>query len=226
MLEIDADGWLAGVSRLPSPNCDRRPHGEVSLLVIHNISLPPGEFGGDAVQQLFLNRLDPKAHPAFAELEGLRVSAHLFIDRNGALTQFVPCAARAWHAGRSRYAGRPNCNDFAIGIELEGTDGSGYETVQMAVLARLCRALLDHYPALATQRIVGHSDVAPGRKTDPGPGFDWQWLHALLRGETLQGHGLRGHRPQEQGLQEQGPQEQGLQEQGLQEQALQGDPAP
>ena len=180
MLEIDADGWLAGVSRLPSPNCDRRPHGEVSLLVIHNISLPPGEFGGDAVQQLFLNRLDPKAHPAFAELEGLRVSAHLFIDRNGALTQFVPCAARAWHAGRSRYAGRPNCNDFAIGIELEGTDDAPYEAAQYLTAAAVIAALLRAYPTLCATRIVGHSDIAPGRKTDPGPSFDWARMRALL----------------------------------------------
>ena len=184
MLEIDAEGWLSGARRLPSPNFDRRPHGEVSLLVIHNISLPPGHFGGDAVARLFLNQLDPAAHPAFAELEGLRVSAHLFIDRAGALTQFVSLADRAWHAGRSRHAGRPNCNDFAVGIELEGTDTSGYEPCQMAVLAAVCRSLLDHYPALTAQRIVGHSDVAPGRKTDPGQGFDWAQLRTLLHGDV------------------------------------------
>lgn len=180
MLEIDSDGWLAGVRRLPSPNCDDRPHGEISLLVIHNISLPPGEFGGDAVAHLFLNRLDPHAHPAFAELAGLRVSAHLFIDRGGRTLQFVPFGRRAWHAGRSRYAGRPACNDFAVGIELEGTDTSGYEAAQMRALAAVVRALLARYPALAAQRIVGHSDIAPGRKTDPGPGFDWPQLRALL----------------------------------------------
>lgn len=184
MLEIDSDGWLADAKHLPSPNCDARPHGEVSLLVIHNISLPPGQFGGDAVARLFLNQLDARAHPAFAELEGLRVSAHLFIDRTGSVTQFVPCAARAWHAGRSRYAGRPDCNDFALGIELEGTDVSGYEAVQMKALARVCRALLHQYPALAPQRIVGHSDIAPGRKTDPGPGFDWAQLLDLLHGDA------------------------------------------
>lgn len=180
MLEIDADGWLAGVRRLPSPNCDDRPHGEISLLVIHNISLPPGQFGSDAVARLFLNRLDPHAHPAFAELAGLRVSAHLFIDRGGRSLQFVPFGRRAWHAGRSRYAGRPACNDFAVGIELEGTDTSGYEAVQMRVLVAVTRALLARYPALAAQRIVGHCDIAPGRKTDPGPGFDWPRLRALL----------------------------------------------
>ena len=180
MLEIDSDGWLAGVRRLPSPNCDDRPHGEISLLVIHNISLPPGEFGGDAVAHLFLNRLDPHAHPAFAELAGLRVSAHLFIDRGGRTLQFVPFGRRAWHAGRSRYAGRPACNDFAVGIELEGTDTSGYEAAQMRALVAVVRALLARYPALAAQRIVGHSDIAPGRKTDPGPGFDWPQLRVLL----------------------------------------------
>lgn len=180
MLEIDADGWLAGARHLPSPNCDDRPHGEISLLVIHNISLPPGQFGGDAVARLFLNRLDPHAHPAFAELAGVRVSAHLFIDRGGRALQFVPFGRRAWHAGRSRYAGRPACNDFAVGIELEGTDTSGYEAVQMRALAAVTRALLVRYPALAAQRIVGHCDIAPGRKTDPGPGFDWPGLRALL----------------------------------------------
>jgi len=180
MLEIDAGGWLAAARHLPSPHCDARPHGEVSLLVIHNISLPPGEFGGDAVAQLFLGQLDTSAHPAFADLAGLRVSAHLFIDRRGALTQFVSFAERAWHAGRSRHAGRPNCNDFAVGVELEGTDTSGYEDAQMDALAAVCRALLTRYPALAAQRILGHCDIAPGRKTDPGPGFDWRRLRALL----------------------------------------------
>lgn len=180
MLEIDAEGWLAAARHLPSPHCDARPHGEVSLLVIHNISLPPGEFGGDAVERLFLGQLDTSAHPAFADLTGLRVSAHLFIDRSGALTQFVSFAERAWHAGRSRHAGRPNCNDFAIGVELEGTDTSGYEETQMDALAAVCRTLLARYPALATQRILGHCDIAPGRKTDPGSGFDWRRLLALL----------------------------------------------
>ncbi|MFZ5652796.1 MAG: 1,6-anhydro-N-acetylmuramyl-L-alanine amidase AmpD [Pseudomonadota bacterium] len=180
MLEIDSDGWLHPVQRLPSPNCDDRPHGEVSLLVIHGISLPPGCFGGDAVVRLFLNQLDPAAHPAFAELAGLRVSAHLFIDRGGRMIQFVPFGRRAWHAGRSRYAGRPNCNDFAVGIELEGTDTSGYEEAQMRALATAARALLARYPALTAQRIRGHCDIAPGRKTDPGPGFDWSRLRTLL----------------------------------------------
>ncbi len=184
MVEIDADGWLAGAQRVPSPNCDDRPHGEISLLVIHNISLPPGQFGGDAVTRLFLNRLDTASEPALADLAGLRVSAHLFIDRLGRMVQFVPFCRRAWHAGRSRYAGRPACNDFAIGIELEGTDTSGYEAVQMQTLAAVTRALLQRYPALAPQRIVGHCDIAPGRKTDPGPSFDWTQLRAALEETT------------------------------------------
>ena len=176
-------GWLPDARRLPSPNFDVRPHGEISLLVIHNISLPPGQFGGAAVAQLFLNQLDCAAHPAFAELAGLRVSAHLLIDRGGAITQFVGFGERAWHAGRSRFAGRPDCNDFAIGIELEGTDTSGYTEAQMRVLAATTATLMKCYPALAPQRIVGHCDIAPGRKTDPGPGFDWNRLHALLAQE-------------------------------------------
>lgn len=181
--EIDARGWLAGVRGLPSPNCGARPHGEVSLLVIHGISLPPGEFGGPAVAQLFLNELDCAAHPAFAELAGVRVSAHLLIDRDGAITQFVGFGDRAWHAGRSRFYGRPDCNDFAVGIELEGTDVSGYTDAQMRALAAAAAALLRRYPALAPQRIVGHSDIAPGRKTDPGPLFDWARLRTLLQRE-------------------------------------------
>ena len=180
---IVSRGWLPDARRLPSPNFDVRPHGEISLLVIHNISLPPGQFGGAAVAQLFLNQLDCAAHPAFAELAGLRVSAHLLIDRGGAITQFVGFGERAWHAGRSRFAGRPDCNDFAIGIELEGTDTSGYTEAQMRVLAATTATLMKCYPALAPQRIVGHCDIAPGRKTDPGPGFDWNRLHALLAQE-------------------------------------------
>ena len=182
-VEIAPNGWLEGVCHRPSPNFNARPHGEISLLVIHNISLPQGQFGGAAVAQLFLNQLDCGAHPAFAELAGLRVSAHLFIDRAGALTQFVALGDRAWHAGRSRFAGRPDCNDFAIGIELEGTDTSGYTDAQMRVLAATTAILLRCYPALAPQRIVGHCDIAPGRKTDPGPGFDWCRLHTLLERE-------------------------------------------
>lgn len=182
---IDSRGWLPGARRLPSPNFDVRPHGEISLLVIHNISLPPGQFGGAAVARLFLNQLDCAAHPAFAELEGLRVSAHLLIDRSGAITQFVAFGERAWHAGRSRFAGRPDCNDFAIGIELEGTDTSGYTEAQMRVLAATTATLMKCYPALAPQRIVGHCDIAPGRKTDPGSGFDWNRLHTLLALESV-----------------------------------------
>jgi AmpD protein len=182
---IVSRGWLPDARRLPSPNFDARPHGEISLLVIHNISLPPGEFGGEAVARLFLNQLDCAAHPAFAELAGLRVSAHLLIDRSGAVTQFVAFGERAWHAGRSRFAGRPDCNDFAIGIELEGTDTSGYTEAQMRVLAATTATLMKCYPALAPQRIVGHCHIAPGRKTDPGPGFDWNRLHSLLAQESV-----------------------------------------
>jgi AmpD protein len=181
--EIDSSGWLAEARRLPSSNFDARPHGEISLLVIHNISLPPGQFGGAAVARLFLNQLDHSAHPAFADLVGLRVSTHLFIDRGGAVTQFVAFHERAWHAGRSRFAGRPDCNDFAIGIELEGTDTSGYTDAQMRALAATTATLMRCYPALAPQRIVGHCDISPGRKTDPGPGFDWGRLRALLEQE-------------------------------------------
>lgn len=183
---IDPRGWLRGARHLPSSNFDARPHGEISLLVIHNISLPPGQFGGAAVAQLFLNQLDCTAHPAFADLVGLRVSAHLLIDRGGALTQFVAFGDRAWHAGRSRFAGRPDCNDFALGIELEGTDTSGYTEAQMRVLVATTATLMRHYPALAPQRIVGHCDIAPGRKTDPGPGFDWCRLRTLLKLESTQ----------------------------------------
>lgn len=181
--EIDPLGWLLDVRHLPSPHFGPRPHGEVSLLVIHGISLPPGEFGGAAVAQLFLGELDCAAHPAFADLAGVRVSAHLLIDRNGAITQFVGFDDRAWHAGRSRFYGRPDCNDFAVGIELEGTDVSGYTDAQMCALAATAAALMRRYPALAPQRIAGHCHVAPGRKTDPGPSFDWVRLRTQLQRE-------------------------------------------
>jgi AmpD protein len=156
---------------VPSPNCDARPEGEaITLLVVHNISLPPGEFGGDGVIELFCNRLDPAAHPYYAGLQGLRVSAHFFIRRDGELIQFVPCGQRAWHAGASLWCGRERCNDFSIGVELEGTDDLPYGDAQYATLAALTRQLQAAYPITA---ITGHSDIAPGRKTDPGPAFDW-----------------------------------------------------
>ncbi|MGK2913015.1 MAG: 1,6-anhydro-N-acetylmuramyl-L-alanine amidase AmpD [Porticoccaceae bacterium] len=181
MNAIDATGWLIGVEREPSPNQGERPDGEdISLLIIHNISLPPGEFGDRYIHQLFTNRLDATAHPYFAGLAATRVSAHLLIDRGGALTQFVGFDARAWHAGESCFGGRANCNDFAIGIELEGTDTTAYTDAQYQALARVARLLMARYPQLTAARIVGHSDVAPTRKTDPGPAFDWHTFNALL----------------------------------------------
>lgn len=180
---INADGWMGGALAVPSPNCDARPPDTlVELLVIHNISLPPGRFGGDAVRRLFTNRLDAAAHPAFAEVAAMRVSAHFFIDRRGRLTQFVSTAMRAWHAGRSRWRGRDNCNDFSIGIELEGTDALPFTERQYRRLAPLVRAICAEHPAITARSMVGHSDIAPGRKTDPGPHFDWPRCRAMADG--------------------------------------------
>lgn len=174
---VDAAGWLAGARHIASPNCDARPEGEVpTLLVVHNISLPPGEFGGPGVIELFQNRLDPAAHPYYATIQGLRVSAHFFIRRDGELLQFVSCRERAWHAGISFWAGRERCNDFSIGVELEGTDELPFTDAQYVCLAELARALLAAYPGL--RDVAGHSDIAPGRKTDPGPHFDWDRFRA------------------------------------------------
>jgi AmpD protein len=150
------------------------------LIVIHNISLPPGEFGGDWIEALFTNRLDPSAHPYFTQVHRLRVSAHLLIRRSGTIIQFVPFHQRAWHAGKSNYRGRNQCNDFSIGIELEGADDTHYESVQYKKLAEVIRALVAAYPSLARDRIVGHEHIAPGRKTDPGPAFDWRRFRQLL----------------------------------------------
>ena len=173
-LQLDRHGWLApapGVRLLPSPNCDARPVGlPVSLLVIHNISLPPGEFGGPHVAGLFLNRLDYGAHPWLERLRGLRVSAHFFVRRDGAIVQFVSTEARAWHAGVSRFGARERCNDFSLGIELEGTDTLPYTDAQYTALAKLARVLRARYPLRAAW---GHQHIAPGRKTDPGPAFNW-----------------------------------------------------
>ncbi len=172
--EFDQAGWLNGVRRIESANCDDRPAGTpIDLLVIHNISLPPGEFGGDGVIELFANRLDPAAHPYYQTIEGLRVSAHFFIRRDGELIQFVAAAKRAWHAGCSSWNGRERCNDFSIGIELEGTDDTPFTDAQYECLNGLIGALCRRYPIGA---IVGHSDIAPDRKTDPGPHFDWSRL--------------------------------------------------
>ena len=179
-LKLDEAGRLAGTRFIPSPNCDDRPPGtRVTLLVVHGISLPPGKFGGEDVVRLFTNALDCAAHPAYESLRGLRVSAHFFIRLTGELIQLVPCGRRAWHAGASSWLGREACNDFSIGIELEGTDERPYAGRQYQRLARLVTALGRHYPLTD---IVGHSDVAPGRKTDPGPAFDWGRLRALLGG--------------------------------------------
>ncbi|MCL2344380.1 MAG: 1,6-anhydro-N-acetylmuramyl-L-alanine amidase AmpD [Desulfobulbus sp.] len=164
-------GWLKGVEWRPSPNFGERPAGaEVSLIVIHNISLPPGQFGGEYVEHFFLNRLDATAHPYFAEIAGQEVSTHFYVRRDGRITQFVGCDQRAWHAGRSAWRGRENCNDFSIGIELEGCDEQSFATAQYAALFRLIDALRARYPIAA---LAGHSDIAPGRKSDPGPHFDW-----------------------------------------------------
>ena len=180
----DRAQWLKNVRRLPSPNHDDRPvGGEIDLLVIHGISLPPGEFGSSCIEQLFCNSLDPGAHPYFKQLEDMRVSAHLLIDRKGEIVQFVSFHKRAWHAGRSVFNGRENCNDFSIGIELEGADDVEYESVQYEALAQVIQELQRPWPLLAGGNIRGHCHIAPGRKTDPGPAFDWDRLYALL-GET------------------------------------------
>ncbi len=174
---IDAAGWVAAAMRVDSPNRDARPAGTVpTLVVVHGISLPPGAFGGDGIVRLFTNTLDPAAHPYYAGIADLRVSAHFLIRRGGELLQFVSCAERAWHAGVSEWRGRARCNDYSIGIELEGADDVPYAAPQYARLAALLRALRARYPLEAA---VGHSDVAPGRKTDPGPAFDWDRLGRL-----------------------------------------------
>jgi AmpD protein len=168
------DGWYGLARHTPSPNFGPRPEGaQVDLVVIHSISLPPGVYGGPEVEALFTNTLDWDAHPYFAQIRGMEVSSHFFIRRDGSLIQFVSCDARAWHAGRSHYRGRDNCNDDSIGIELEGLEGSRFDTAQYQTLIRLCQAIAAHYPLA---HIAGHEHVAPGRKQDPGPGFDWAVL--------------------------------------------------
>ena len=177
-LAIDERGYANLARQVRSPNRDARPAGTtIDLAVVHGISLPPGEFGGDGILRLFTNRLDAQAHPSYAAVATLKVSAHFLIRRDGALIQFVGCFDRAWHAGASAWKGRERCNDFSVGIELEGTDAMPYAPAQYTMLARLIRALRRACPI---EDIVGHSDVAPGRKTDPGPAFDWARLHRLL----------------------------------------------
>lgn len=169
-MKVDELGWVSGAVRLPSPNCDDRPSGEISLLVIHNISLPPDEFGGDGVQRLFTNTLDVNAHPYYQSIAGLKVSAHFFIRRDGQLIQFVSALQRAWHAGVSCWQEVERCNDYSIGIELEGSDFVPFTDEQYKALRQLTLALRERY---ALGGIAGHSDIAPQRKTDPGPCFDW-----------------------------------------------------
>ncbi len=183
-LHLEA-GWVREARRCPSPNCNERPAGaSVSLLVIHNISLPPGRFSGHFIDELFLNRLDYSVHPYFATLRGLAVSAHFLVRRRGELVQYVATSERAWHAGKSAFSGRENCNDFSIGIELEGTDERPYTQQQYRRLVMLSALLLRAFPDITPARIVGHSDIAPGRKTDPGPSFDWRRYRRALT-ETL-----------------------------------------
>lgn len=179
----EAPGWLAGVRRVPSPNFDERPRGvAIDLLVVHHVSLPPGRFSGDAIERLFTNRLDPRADPSFEALQGLRVSAHFLIRRRGELLQFVATDARAWHAGASRFMGRERCNDFSLGVELEGDGAHRFTEPQYRRLAKLLALLRTRHPL---RWIAGHSDVAAGRKHDPGPHFDWDRVLAMPEARGL-----------------------------------------
>lgn len=175
-------GLVSGARFSESPNCDERPPGCVpELIVVHGISLPPGEFGGPWIEDLFTNRLPAQVHPYFASIASLRVSAHLLVRRDGSVVQFVPLGLRAWHAGESQWQGRERCNDYSIGIEIEGTDDRPYEEAQYGSLAALVVELLAAYPGISPEAVVGHADIAPGRKTDPGPAFEWPRLKALVR---------------------------------------------
>jgi AmpD protein len=179
-MHIDPNGLLPDARYIASPNCDARPAATPPcLIVIHNISLPPNEYGGEGIIALFTNRLDPSAHPYFETIQDLKVSSHFLIRRDGELIQFVPCSQRAWHAGASQWCGRERCNDFSIGIELEGSDFEPFTDAQYARLAQLIPVLLAAYPILD---ITGHSDIAPGRKTDPGPFFDWTRVPGPMQG--------------------------------------------
>jgi len=176
------DHFLEAARQVPSPNYGDRPkQDDIDLIVIHSISLPPGQYGGEQIEQFFCNELDCAEHPYFQQIEGLEVSAHLLIRRSGELIQFVPFNRRAWHAGESSYMGRSNCNDFSIGIELEGTDVEVYELEQYQQLAKVCFALEAAYQGISLEGITRHSDISPGRKTDPGKGFDWQYFSSLLK---------------------------------------------
>ena len=182
MMEINlTTNLLDTVKHLLSPHCDARPeNAAIDMIVIHGISLPPGQFGTGAIENFFCNKLDFSQHPYFAAIATLKVSSHLLIDRQGNVIQFVPFNKRAWHAGKSMFQGRENCNDFSIGIELEGADDVPYEKIQYEQLAKVIKLLMANYPAIIRERVVGHADIAPGRKTDPGPHFDWTFLNCLL----------------------------------------------
>jgi AmpD protein len=181
-LVVDLEsGLMRGARQIASPNYDSRPPGvEPDLIVVHGISLPPGEFGGPWIDRLFTNTLPPEIHPYFAEVGSLRVSSHLVVGRDGAVTQYVSFSERAWHAGKSMFEGREACNDFSVGVELEGTDTLPYEDSQYRALADVVAALCAAYPRLSPDRLAGHSDIAPGRKTDPGPAFDWPRARRLI----------------------------------------------
>jgi len=181
-MEIDAKtGLLSPCKQVPSPNKDSRPDEQtLDLIVIHSISLPPGEYGGDAIERFFSNELNAQEHPYYRKIHQMKVSSHLLIRRNGQITQFVPFHERAWHAGKSNYKGRERCNDFSIGIELEGSDTEPFNNEQYIQLANLIQTLIRTYRTLSLGAITGHSDIAPGRKTDPGTGFDWTKLQTLL----------------------------------------------
>ncbi|HSW70169.1 MAG TPA: 1,6-anhydro-N-acetylmuramyl-L-alanine amidase AmpD [Gammaproteobacteria bacterium] len=176
------DGLLIDARYISSPHCDARPdYAPIDLIVMHGISLPPAQFNNDSIEKFFLGELDFTVHPYFETIKHLKVSSHLLIKRSGEIIQFVPFSKRAWHAGESSFEGRERCNDFSIGIELEGTDDLSYEEIQYKKLAKIIKALQKSYPSITHSRITGHSDVAPGRKTDPGASFDWNYLYGLLR---------------------------------------------
>lgn len=181
-LRVDDQGeWLEGIRKVLSPNCDQRSEStEIDLLVIHSISLPPDKFGGDYIDQLFTNSLDPNDHPYFKEIASHKVSAHILINRQGVLTQYVPFTQRAWHAGESAFEGRANCNDYSIGIELEGCDSRDFTQAQYETLAHLTGAIMQYWPKITKDRITGHCHIAPNRKTDPGPRFNWDDYYLSL----------------------------------------------
>ena len=181
-MEMDQFGILKGAKQVPSPNFNQRPANiNIDLLVIHNISLPPGKFGGQWIEALFTNQLNASEHPYFAKIYQLKVSAHLLIKRTGEVVQFVAINERAWHAGQSSFEGRDNCNDYSIGIELEGTDNINFTAQQYQQLVRISLLIMKHYPLITTKRITGHENIAPGRKTDPGKHFDWQHFFQSLK---------------------------------------------